>query len=1042
MERLPYLLTVVLTILVLMFFNSISQAQTSFNISNKTTGDTLLHIDNDGKVGIGTTSPTAELHVERINGVLFTGSYGSGAIPIEGAGTRMMWYPRKAAFRSGYINGTQWDDINIGYFSTAMGFGATASGEVSTAMGINTRASGAYSTAIGNSTTASGNFSTAIGREIEANGDYTVAVALSDQNGLQVTQDSTMAIMGGKVGIGTVSPATSLEVADTIYSSLGGFKFPDGTIQGTAATGSSGNTLDQAYDEGGTGEGRTITADAGAFEVNGVDGVFFSGNFGSGTIPATGAGVRMMWYPHKAAFRAGMVGSTQWDDANIGDYSTAMGVNTIASGGISTAMGIETTASGGQATAMGYQTTASDLNSTAMGQGSIASGPASMAMGNGTIASGESSTAMGLGSIASGRTSTAMGRLTRASGLNSTAIGREIEANGDNTVAIALSDQTGVIVTQDNTMAIMGGKVGIDEIAPTAELQVGGIDGVLFTGTFGSGTIPASGVGTRMMWYPAKAAFRAGHSPGNNWDDGNIGEYSFASGYHTRASGLYSTAMGEGARADGLGSTAMGYLTYASNHASTAMGGGTMATGTYSTAMGNDTDAYGDYSTAMGVGTTAHGSFSTAMGAGTEAVGDASTAMGYSTNASGQYSTAMGYNTWAVGNYSTAMGEQIRANGSHTVAIALSNQNGLSVTQANTMAIIGGKVGIDEIAPTAELQVGGTDGALFTGNYGSGTLPATGAGTRMMWYPSKVAFRVGYVDGTQWDDANIGDYSMAMGYGTIASNLYSIAMGAASTASGHASTAMGRSADATGTGSVALGDYTEASGSASTALGRSTIASGGYSSAMGAYINTSGTGSFAIGDYSTTSAPTFTNDNHFYARFANGYALYTSSNLSSGVRLIAGANSWSIISDSTKKENFKNIDGEEFLNKISQFKLTSWNYKGQDPTQYRHYGPMAQDFYAAFGNDGIGTIGNDTTIASANFDGINFIAIQALEKRTTQLNEKINEISDLKKDNQQLKEEMFLLKSKIEKLESLFSKVEEVTEPKNNQYARNKDNLK
>ena len=90
MERLPYLLTVVLTILILMFFNSISQAQTSFNVSNKSTGDTLLHIDNDGKVGIGTTSPTAELQVEGRYGVLFTGTLDNGTIPVENAGARMM----------------------------------------------------------------------------------------------------------------------------------------------------------------------------------------------------------------------------------------------------------------------------------------------------------------------------------------------------------------------------------------------------------------------------------------------------------------------------------------------------------------------------------------------------------------------------------------------------------------------------------------------------------------------------------------------------------------------------------------------------------------------------------------------------------------------------------------------------------------------------------------------------------------------------------------------------------------------------------------
>jgi hypothetical protein len=45
---------------------------------------------------------------------------------------------------------------------------------------------------------------------------------------------------------------------------------------------------------------------------------------------------------------------------------------------------------------------------------------------------------------------------------------------------------------------------------------------------------------------------------------------------------------------------------------------------------------------------------------------------------------------------------------------------------------------------------------------------------------------------------------------------------------------------------------------------------------------------------------------------------------------------------------------------------------------------MAQDFFAAFGHDGIGTIGTDTTITSTDMDGILMIAAQALEKRTVE----------------------------------------------------------
>ena len=49
---------------------------------------------------------------------------------------------------------------------------------------------------------------------------------------------------------------------------------------------------------------------------------------------------------------------------------------------------------------------------------------------------------------------------------------------------------------------------------------------------------------------------------------------------------------------------------------------------------------------------------------------------------------------------------------------------------------------------------------------------------------------------------------------------------------------------------------------------------------------------------------------------------------------------------------------------------------------------MAQDFFAAFGQDGVGQIGTETTINSGDLAGILMIAVQALEKRTAELKQK------------------------------------------------------
>ena len=59
--------------------------------------------------------------------------------------------------------------------------------------------------------------------------------------------------------------------------------------------------------------------------------------------------------------------------------------------------------------------------------------------------------------------------------------------------------------------------------------------------------------------------------------------------------------------------------------------------------------------------------------------------------------------------------------------------------------------------------------------------------------------------------------------------------------------------------------------------------------------------------------------------------------------------------------------------------IESWNYRTQDAS-IRHIGPMAQDFHAAFG------LGEDELrINTIDIDGVNMLAVQALENRTRML---------------------------------------------------------
>ena len=147
------------------------------------------------------------------------------------------------------------------------------------------------------------------------------------------------------------------------------------------------------------------------------------------------------------------------------------------------------------------------------------------------------------------------------------------------------------------------------------------------------------------------------------------------------------------------------------------------------------------------------------------------------------------------------------------------------------------------------------DGALLAPyvSSGAGAIPAENAGTRMMWYPGKSAFRAGYVQSDQWNDSNIGGWSVAFGFSTTASGGASTAMGYSTIASGDQSTAMGLNTTASGTESTAMGEGTTASGDQSTAMGDNTTASGQYSTAMGLRTTASGEASTAMGFNTTAS---------------------------------------------------------------------------------------------------------------------------------------------------------------------------------------------
>jgi hypothetical protein len=172
---------------------------------------------------------------------------------------------------------------------------------------------------------------------------------------------------------------------------------------------------------------------------------------------------------------------------------------------------------------------------------------------------------------------------------------------------------------------------------------------------------------------------------------------------------------------------------------------------------------------------------------------------------------------------------------------------------------------------------------------------------------------------------------------------------------------------------------------------------GGNNTALGFLAlrnNTAGNQNTAVGVNANVSAGNLTN-----ATAIGANAVVNADNKirlgSTAVTVIEGQVAFTVVSDKTQKENFQPVDGEAVLGKIGGLELSSWSFIGHDPKEFRHYGPMAQDFFAAFVHDGVEQIGSDTRINSGDLAGILMIAVQALEKRTAELKQKEARIAAL-----------------------------------------------
>jgi len=240
--------------------------------------------------------------------------------------------------------------------------------------------------------------------------------------------------------------------------------------------------------------------------------------------------------------------------------------------------------------------------------------------------------------------------------------------------------------------------------------------------------------------------------------------------------------------------------------------------------------------------------------------------------------------------------------------------------------------------------------------------------------------------------------------------------GVGNTASGDASTVSG------GSGNTASGENATVSGGiGNTASGEAAIVSGGsgntaigeFSFASGRNASAAHDGSFVFNGGIGTPLATV-GQNQFLVRAPGGVIFVSNEGAGlgswSGVNLPGGAGAWSMLSDRKMKQGFRALDADEILRRIAAMDIQEWSYITQDES-IRHVGPVAQDFYAAFG---LGT--SDERISTVDIDGISLVAIQALARRTAELESALAELQAARADSEATRRELEALKAEFAKM--------------------------
>lgn len=426
-------------------------------------------------------------------------------------------------------------------------------------------------------------------------------------------------------------------------------------------------------------------------------------------------------------------------------------------------------------------------------------------------------------------------------------------------------------------------------------------------------------------------------------------------GYYADSNASSSMAVGYNAETQGSFSTAVGYNALTTEWSATALGRDAVAGGSSSVALGEDATTAGLQNFAAGYGAYAVGERSAVLGWQATVEGDDSLALGRNTttSAGATSSSAIGRGAGAYGIESLAIGAFARSDGSYSTAVGNARTQG-----ADSVAVGRG----------ADTELAGASGVAV----GPHSLVSQAGGVAL-----------GYAAGA------FSQYSTAVGPYAAASQPWTLVLGSiagTNSAPEYTDVAIGTS-DPLAPLHVHRDDGTagfmvEETNAVVAPRTLMTLANPGNTKFE--IVNTDAMESWAFTNSGSDFRVSLQGSGVVEFRVDNNGNAYVANNMELGGTLTE-------LSDRNRKHAIVPLDGDAVLAKLAQVPVSEWSYDSEAADQ-RHIGPMAQDFYAAFG-----LASGETRISARDMAGVNMAALQALNQKLARENADIRaELAALK----------------------------------------------